>query len=539
MTTDRFYGGVHGRLENLREMLSFVAETNPGKDDLVSWVIANTPAGSEDAVKKHLGFIEGIDLIRREGGVYWLGDYGQEYHQNPEAAVLYDALTSGVKGFQTLLRELDDGPMADEDIMDLLVATYDECEMTTPGPALRHREWLQAIGYVHRKDSVNRITDEGRSALGSVSDQERIEDLQRELRQSDMRCVPHGPQRLTESVYPAVQSAYPTLCDDDYRCEDAHKGGKDQAEWKHAIRNVLNQLADDNQSRVQRYDEHGAWMFTPRFKPGKRYRRAELHDKYDGQEQSGISPSQKVPVVFIFTGDTGELYGYEDEFEDDGTFLYTGEGQVGDQTMDRGNKAVKQHEQDGRELHVFEKDTGGLVTYLGQYVYVDDYPETLPDRNDEDREAIKFELRPIEEIEVETEVDLPEGNQNPKRKKTTSTSPERNDELVRDLKRLYNDTCQLCGDRRLQGDDIGYSYVHHIKPLGKPHSGPDVPGNVIVLCPNHHDDFDNGMLTVDPENLEISHKYEDNLTGESVTEKRGHDLEPEYLAYHNQTIVNE
>lgn len=372
-----------------------------------------------------------------------------------------------------------------------------------------------------------------------MSDQERIEDFQRELRQSDMRCVPHGTQRLTESVYPAVQSAYPNLCDDDYRCEDAHEGGKDQAEWKHAIRNVLNQLADDDQSRVQRYDEHGAWMFTPRFKPGKRYRRTELHDKYDGQEQSGISPSRKVPIVFIFTGDTAKLYGYEDEFEDDGTFHYTGEGQVGDQTMDRGNKAVKQHRQDGRELHVFEKDTDGLVTYLGQYVYVRDYPKTLPDRNNEDRQAIKFELRPVEEVEVETEIALPEGSQNPKRKRTTSTSPERNGKLVRDLKRLYNDTCQLCGDRRLQGDDIGYSYVHHIKPLGKPHSGPDVPENVIVLCPNHHDDFDNGMLTIDPETLDIIYEYEIELTGETVTEKRGHDLKPEYLAYHNQTIVNE
>ncbi len=64
MTTDRFYGGVHGRLENLREMLSYVSETNPTEDDLVSWVIANTPAGSESTVKKHFGFIEGIDLIR-------------------------------------------------------------------------------------------------------------------------------------------------------------------------------------------------------------------------------------------------------------------------------------------------------------------------------------------------------------------------------------------------------------------------------------------------------------------------------------------
>lgn len=539
MTTDRFYGGVHGRLQNLHGMLSYIDDANPPEDDLVEWIIANTPAGSENAVKKHLGFIEGIDLIHHERGVYLLDDYGHKYHENPEATILYDALTSGVKGFQTLLRELDNGPMTDEEIMDLLVATYNECEMTTPGPAIRHREWLQAIGYIERENSINRISDEARSALRSVSDQERIEDLQQQLRQSDMRCVPHGAQQLTESVYPAVQIAYPHLCDDNYRCEDAHEGGKDQAEWKHAIRNVLNQLAEDSQSRVRRHDDHGVWMFTPRFKPGKQYRRKELHDMYGGMRQSGIAPSREVPVVFIFTGDSGELYGYEDTFEDDGTFFYTGEGQVGDMSYDRGNKAIGEHQEDGRELHVFEKDANGLVTYLGQYVHADETWEILPDKNGNDRQAIQFELHPVEEINVDTEVVLPEGNQNPKRTKTTSTSPQRDEKLVRKMKRLYDDTCQLCGDRRLQGDDIGYSYVHHIKPLGKEHSGPDIPKNVVVLCPNHHDDFDNGMLTVDPETLEISHRYEDALTGDTMITKRGHEIGAEFLAYHNQTIVNE
>lgn len=183
MTTDRFYGGVQGRLQNLRKMLSYVDDTTPDEDDLVQWIIANTPADSEKAVKKHLGFIEGIDLIRRENGVYLLDDYGRKYHEHPDASVLYNALTSGVKGFQTLLRELDEGPMTDEDIMDLLVTTYDECEMTTSGPAIRHREWLQAIEYLNRENGINRITDDARSALDGVPDQERIENLQRQLRQ--------------------------------------------------------------------------------------------------------------------------------------------------------------------------------------------------------------------------------------------------------------------------------------------------------------------------------------------------------------------
>ncbi|MEY7847910.1 HNH endonuclease [Natrarchaeobius sp. A-rgal3] len=539
MTTDRFYGGVQGRLQNLQEMLSHIHNTNPPKDDLVTWVIDNTAAESEDAVKMHLSFIEALNLVRQDRDIYHLDSYGHQYQESSEAEVLYNALTSGVKGFQTLLCELDKGPMTDEEIMNLLVSSYDECQMTTPGPALRHREWLQAIEYVDRKNGVNRITDKGRSALAKGTDQQQIEELQEQLRRSDMRCVPPGAQRLSECVYPAVQSAYPHLCNDNYRCEEAHEGGKDAPEWKHAVRNVQKQLADDDQSRVRRHDEHGVWMFAPRFKPGKQYRRTALHEKYDGMEQSGISPSNKVPVVFIFTGDTGELYGYEDEFDDDGTFYYTGEGQVGDQSLDRGNKALRQHQQDDRELHVFEKDSDGLVTYIGQYVYESHEWETLPDKNGDDRQGIKFTLRPIEDIDTATGVVLPEGDQNPKRVKTTRSAPQRNDKLVRDLKQIYNHTCQLCGDRRLQGTDIGYSNGHHIKPLGKGHGGPDVPENLIILCPNHHDDFDNGMLTVNPETLEITHEYEEELTGETVLEKQDHKLGSEFLAYHNQTIANE
>lgn len=55
--------------------------------------------------------------------------------------------------------------------------------------------------------------------------------------------------------------------------------------------------------------------------------------------------------------------------------------------------------------------------------------------------------------------------------------------------------------------------------------------------PNHLDDFDNGMLTVDPNTLEISHDYEESLTGRTVTLKRGHEIDSKFFAYHNQTIT--
>jgi putative restriction endonuclease len=36
----------------------------------------------------------------------------------------------------------------------------------------------------------------------------------------------------------------------------------------------------------------------------------------------------------------------------------------------------------------------------------------------------------------------------------------------------------------------------HIKPLGRPHNGLDVDGNVLCLCPNHHAQLDKGGITI-------------------------------------------
>ena len=59
-------------------------------------------------------------------------------------------------------------------------------------------------------------------------------------------------------------------------------------------------------------------------------RRKDIHAKFGGQQQGGISTPVGEPFVFLFTGEGGHAFGYRDEFRDDGTFWYTGEGQVGD-----------------------------------------------------------------------------------------------------------------------------------------------------------------------------------------------------------------
>src|SRR5262249_51378918 len=91
----------------------------------------------------------------------------------------------------------------------------------------------------------------------------------------------------------------------------------------------------------------------PSFIPGELYRRREIHSKYGGQTQGGISTPSRSPLIFAFTGDTGEQHGYKDGWRDDGAFRYFGEGQEGDMHFVRGNAALRDQVQSGKALHLF------------------------------------------------------------------------------------------------------------------------------------------------------------------------------------------
>ena len=66
------------------------------------------------------------------------------------------------------------------------------------------------------------------------------------------------------------------------------------------------------------------------------------------------------------------------------------------------------------------------------------------------------------------------------------------------LKALYEHKCMACGAKLTIGLSPSRFYVEaaHVRPLGKPHNGPDTPANMIILCPNHHLQFDRGILSL-------------------------------------------
>lgn len=81
---------------------------------------------------------------------------------------------------------------------------------------------------------------------------------------------------------------------------------------------------------------------------------------------------------------------------------------------------------------------------------------------------------------------------------TISEKKKRNRKIVQELKNLYINKCQICGEFIDMGKGLKYSEVHHIHPIGKEHNGADNKYNMIVLCPNHHKMFDLGILAINP-----------------------------------------
>lgn len=191
------------------------------------------------------------------------------------------------------------------------------------------------------------------------------------------------------------------------------------------------------------------------------------------------------------------------KFLEDDTFLYTGEGTEGDMTMDGGNKAIRDHKENDKSLHLFEStDLPWIVTYLGEYEYIGYDSRTLQDENDDPREAFQFRLAPVGGTEIELEEGTPASLSDAKlfeKAKQSSptgspTSSSRSggrsyprSEYVREFAlRMADGVCQGCEQDApfVTSTREPFLEVHHLTRQSD--GGPDAPENVIALCPNCH-----------------------------------------------------
>lgn len=246
------------------------------------------------------------------------------------------------------------------------------------------------------------------------------------------------------------------------------------------------------------------------------HRRKDIHEVYGGQQQGGISTPPDAPFIFLFTGETGEQHGYQDGYEENGVFIYTGEGQRGDMTFVRGNKAIRDHAKNGKDLLLFEATKKkGCYRFKGTFVCAG-YDDTLygPDTEGNRRKLIRFQLVPIaslsetsnasesDDVQSETSNAL----EKMRRQAYEAGSAIASKDVVTSKRSLYRRSeavkkyvllrargiCESCKKPAPFKKNNGQPYLepHHIRQLSD--DGLDSPLWVGAICPTCHREIHHG-----------------------------------------------
>lgn len=263
----------------------------------------------------------------------------------------------------------------------------------------------------------------------------------------------------------------------------------------------------------------------------------DLFDDRKALAEAGIHP----PLVAGISGTQGEgadsivlSGGYEDDVDLGDVIIYTGAGgqkngrQVSDQKLERVNLALAKSKiehlpvrvtRGHKHKHPLSPAKG--YRYAGLY-YVDDY---WCDKGKSGYKVWRYRLIAEKTDSLDYLVKEPSGEYElPKRKQTTGNRIVRDYQKAKNVKAWYQFQCQVCG-LAIETSAGLYAEAAHIKPLGKPHNGPDIESNILCLCPNHHVMFDNGGFAID-DNLNLI-----GINGK-LNELKKHRISAEFIQYH-------
>jgi predicted restriction endonuclease len=236
--------------------------------------------------------------------------------------------------------------------------------------------------------------------------------------------------------------------------------------------------------------------------------------------------------------------GYIDDEDLGDLIIYTGHGkqdtrgrQIADQTFeDIGNAALLTSSFTGAPVRVVRgahkgssHAPGSGYRYDGLFRVVDAWQERGRDGFRICRyKLVKVNSSTVDALDQPGEVVAPDGTVAPERREATVQRIVRSTEVSRFVKELYGNTCQACGTRLELPGGRSYSEGAHIKPLGRGHAGPDIPSNVLCLCPNCHVLFDSGALIID---ADMKVRVNGEVTGQLTADDR-HAIGAEFLLYH-------
>ena len=134
--------------------------------------------------------------------------------------------------------------------------------------------------------------------------------------------------------------------------------------------------------------------FYPPFAIDSSVSNREIMDAFRCGNAGGIRYSTATQTIVLILNHNFPIYDNRSNAAE-GIYYFTGEGQEGDQTMDRGNRRLNNAKADGIEIHLFESMTDEAGYRYRGCVEVDGEPtqETQPDINGNARLVWVFKLK--------------------------------------------------------------------------------------------------------------------------------------------------
>jgi putative restriction endonuclease len=232
--------------------------------------------------------------------------------------------------------------------------------------------------------------------------------------------------------------------------------------------------------------------------------------------------------------------GYEDDYDGVDEIIYTGHGgrdskgrQVKDQEPTTQNLSLRTSWKAGAPVRVIRaKKEGRGYIYDGLY-YVEQF---WVDQGVSGHRIFRSKLVRASvgrgnnrDSSIRHGASTPSGQVRPERRSVTTQRIVRTTKIAESVKAAYDHKCQVCGIQLFFGDSV-YAEAAHIRPLGKPHDGPDQADNILCLCPNHHVLLDRGGMVID-EDFIVTYVYDDRKSSRLTVQ---HAIRKDHLRYHRE-----
>ncbi|HWH13480.1 MAG TPA: YDG/SRA domain-containing protein [Miltoncostaeaceae bacterium] len=218
------------------------------------------------------------------------------------------------------------------------------------------------------------------------------------------------------------------------------------------------------------------------------------------QLQAGISGGAKEGADSIVLSG-----GYPDDEDYGDLIVYTGHGgrrpgsrkHVEDQQLAGGNLALARSSDEGLPVRVVRGSEGDPAHSPERGYRYDGLYSVVRYWDERGRDGFRIWRFQLAALDVEPPVQGDAADEGAVSRRQVSTAQlVRRREVARALKELHDHRCQICGIS-IATPAGPYAEAAHIRPLGRPHDGPDELSNMLCLCPNHHVAFDSGALVID------------------------------------------